>query len=275
MISVIIPAHNEAALIGQCIGAVLASRDVDAVDIIVVANGCQDATVAIAIDCQAAVEARGWQLQVLDLASGGKLGALNAGDAAAKSGNRVYLDADVVMSADLLAQLEQVLEQETAVYASGKLQISPPQNRISRAYRRIYQRVPFMRFGVPGAGLFAVNAAGRARWREWPDIISDDTFARLMFAPDERIGVAATYQWPIVEGLANLVAVRRRQNTGVAEIAQNYPELLKNDDTPKIGFSGVLKLALSDPLGFLTYAGVAVIVKMTKSQGGTDWRRGR
>jgi len=275
MLSVIIPAHNEAAMISGCIAALLASRGDFPVEIMVIANGCSDDTVAIARALQDKVTARGWRLVVLDLPEGGKLAALNAGDSAAQGDARVYLDADVVVSRDLLAQLAQVLGRPEAVYASGKLQIPQPESRFSRAYGRIYRQVPFMRHGVPGAGLFAMNKAGRGRWAEWPDIISDDTYARLMFAPSERVGVAAPYGWPIVEGLTNLVAVRRRQNAGVDEISQVFPELLQNDDTPKLGLAGVLKLALSDPLGFAAYAGVAMIVKLTKRQGGTDWRRGR
>lgn len=283
MLSVIIPAHNEAALIGTCLASLLESHVECAVEIIVVANGCTDETVAIAQTYRAAAEARNWRFTVLDLAEGGKLGALNAGDQAthhADQGSaRVYLDADVTISADLLGQLAQVLARDTPTYASGKLQISMPKSRISRAYRRIYRRVPFMRQeehdGVPGAGLFAINCAGRARWEAWPDIISDDTYARLMFASHERVGVAATYDWPIVEGLANLVAVRRRQNAGVAQIEALYPALLSNDDTSKLGIFGLLKLALSDPLGFAVYGGVAMIVKLSKSRDGTNWRRGR
>ncbi len=43
---------------------------------------------------------------------------------------------------------------------------------VSRAYARLWARVPFMARGVPGCGLFALNAAGRARWGDWPAIIS-------------------------------------------------------------------------------------------------------
>ena len=275
MLSVIIPAHNEAALIGPCLQTVLESNGDMQIEIIVVANGCDDETVSIAQSYQEQTQALGWELTVLDLAKGGKLGALNAADEVARGDQRLYLDADVLISTALLKQIHVMLECSQPRYASGTLIIPRPNSFVSRAYRATYQKVPFMQQGVPGAGVFAMNAAGRARWGGWPDIISDDTFARLHFSAGERFKVKATHQWPLVEGWKNLVAVRRRQNAGVDEIREKYPELLANDDTPNLGLSGKLKLAASNPVGFAVYAGVALVVRLTHAKGRGDWSRGR
>lgn len=275
MLTVIIPAHNEANFIGPCLQAVFRSDGDLHGEIIVVANGCDDNTVEIAQNHSSDAKSHGWNLIVIDLAKGGKPGALNAGDQAANFDQRVYLDADVIVSPPLLAQIFTILEKPEAQYASGTLCIPRPASFISRAYCAIYRQVPFMTHGVPGAGLFAMNGAGRARWGEWPDIISDDTYARLMFAPHERVKVAAKYDWPIVEGWMNLVAVRRRQNAGVDEIRSRYPDLLANDNTPKLGKFELLKLAISHPLGFLIYAAVAFSVRISRPKDRGDWRRGR
>ncbi len=274
MLSIIIPANNEAAHIGACLSALLASTGPDGVQVIVAANGCSDATVALAEAFHSQAEAQGWQLSVMDLPALGKIGTLNAADEAARFGSRVYLDADVVVEPDLMAQLFDALDQEAPVYASGQLQLAPAQSWTTRAYARIYARVPFVTDGVPGAGLFAVNAAGRTRWAEFPDIISDDTFVRLSFAPNERIGVPAGYSWPLVEGFSNLVRVRRRQNAGVAQVGALFADLIHNDDKHSLGISGIAKLAMSDPLGFAIYGGVSLMVKLRPQQG-TDWERGR
>lgn len=275
MLSVIIPAHNEAALIGRCLQAVLSASGDMPVEIIVAANGCDDETVSIAQSYQMQTKALGWKLTVLDLPKGGKLGALNAADEVARGEQRLYLDADVLISTALLDQIHAMLECSQPRYASGTLIIPRPNSFVSRAYRATYQKVPFMQKGVPGAGVFAMNTAGRARWGEWPDIISDDTFARLQFSAEERFKVKATYQWPLVEGWKNLVAVRRRQNAGVDEIREKYPELLANDEIPNMGLFGKLKLAALNPVGFAVYAGVALAVRLTQPKGRGDWRRGR
>lgn len=272
MLSVIIPANNEAALIGRCLTALLASTGAGPVQVIVAANGCTDQTAAIAHGFAVQAKARGWQMLVLDLPEGGKPGALNAADAVAIHPARAYLDADVTVSPGLLAQTITALSTPQATYASGQVRITG-QSRVSRAYAAIWARVPFMRQGVPGCGFFAVNGAGRTRWGAFPPIISDDTFVRLQFLPSERVLVAASYDWPIAEGFSNLVRVRRRQDAGVAQVAALYPAILANDETPVLGKSGLLRLALSNPVAFLIYAGVALRVRL--SPGGTEWSRGR
>lgn len=272
-LTVIIPASNEAAGIGGCLSALLASDPVAGdIDIVVVANGCRDDTAARARAMIPAAAARGWPMQVLDLATGGKPGALNAGDAAAQGAARIYLDADVTVSPALVTQLARIIGRPEPAYASGTLRITG-HGAAARAYARVWARVPFMAQGVPGCGIFAVNAAGRARWGAFPEIISDDTFARLHFAPAERHAVPAPYDWPVAEGFAALTRVRRRQDRGVAEIRERYPVLGAQDDTPPLGGGGMVRLALRDPAGFAVYAGVALAVRLRRGDPG--WSRGR
>ncbi len=274
MLSVIIPASNESALIGGCLAALLASRDVPGgVEVIVVANGCHDDTAARAQGFAAQAKGRGWTLRVIDLPTPGKLAALNAADAEATGDMRAYLDADVAVSPALLALSVVALARPEAAYASGLVNITARATWASRAYARIWRQVPFMRQGVPGCGYFAVNAAGRARWGAFPAIISDDTYVRLQFTAAERHLVAAAYDWPIAEGFGALVRVRRRQDAGVAEVAARWPALMANDGTPPLGLRGLAALALRDPLGFAVYAGVALRVRL--APGGADWTRGR
>ncbi|MFY0619870.1 glycosyltransferase [Shimia sp.] len=274
MLSILIPANNEAAHIGVCLQAVLASDGPQATQIIVAANGCSDDTAKIAKSFAGTATAKGWTLDVLELPALGKMGALDAADAVATFDTRAYLDADVIVDRALMGQIAEALNTDTPRYTSGALRLAPAESKATRAYARIYAQVPFVIHGVPGAGLYAVNAAGRARWDKFPGIISDDTFVRLNFTPEERIGVAAGYDWPLVEGFRALVKVRRRQNAGVAEVAQRFPELLKNDDKYRLSTGQKLNMALRDPLGFLVYASVAVAVKMM-GQSQSGWERGR
>ncbi len=274
MLSILIPANNEAAHIGPCLEAVLASDGPEVAQIVVAANGCKDDTVQIAESFGTATERKGWSLTILDLPAVGKMGALNATDAAANFGNRAYLDADVLVDPALIGQIAEALNTDAPRYASGKLRLSRAKTWATRAYARTYSKVPFITHGVPGAGLFAVNATGRARWKEFPGIISDDTFVRLNFAPVERIGTAAGYDWPLVEGFAALVKVRRRQNAGVNEIKARFPELLINDDKFTLSLGRKLTMMMRDPLGFSVYAAVSMVVKLSP-QKSSSWERGR
>jgi glycosyltransferase involved in cell wall biosynthesis len=283
LVSVLIPAHNEAAYIGSCLDAVFTSDPLpgDAEgEVLVLANGCSDETAAQA---RAVQPPEGWKLKVLEQAEGSKLGALNVGDAAARGDVLVYLDADVTVSPQLIPQLTAALTAgpSTAAnrcvprYASGSPQVPRAQSAITRAYARIWTQLPFFTNGVPGFGIFAMSRAGRQRWEDWPDIIADDIFARLNFAPTERIRVPATYNWPMVEGLRNLVRVRRRQNAGVAEIGQRHPNLAKNEDKPRPAKADLLRLMATDPAGFVVYALVAAAVKTPLFASSKRWTRGR
>ena len=273
MISILIPANNEAGYIGACLDALLVQETARTVELIVAANACTDQTVAIAQGYAERFAQKHWRFEVLDIPQAGKPGALNRADAAASGGMRVYLDADVVMSPSLLEELAQVLDRDEPAYASGKMVVAPAQSWVTRAYGRIWTQLPFMTDGVPGAGLFAVNAAGRTRWGDFPDIISDDTFVRLQFAPEERIGVAASYDWPLVEGFAALVRVRRRQNAGVAEVARLWPEIMEREGKVPFTWPLLIRLAGGDPAGFAVYAAVSQATRCQRWDMG--WVRGR
>ncbi len=270
IVSILLPAHDEGAWITACLQAVMASDPMPPgwrAEVLVIANGCSDDTADRARQVGGA--------RVIELPQGGKLNALNQGEAQAQGEILIYLDADVIVSPPLLAGLVRALDTAVPRYASGQPQVSRARSWITRAYARLWVELPFLHTGVPGFGLFAMNRAGRARWDDWPDIISDDTFARLQFGPDERVRVPATYDWPMVEGFANLVRVRRRQDAGVTQIRADYSHLLTNDDKVALSRAGKLRLLLRNPLAFAVYAAVALAVKSPLFRSQSRWARGR
>lgn len=273
-LSVIVPASNESAYIGACLQAVLGSEALPEGrrEVLVIANGCHDDTAARAAAFTDAASAAGWQLRVITLEQGSKPAALNAGDGAASGAVRVYLDADVVVSRPLLAQIARALDTDAPRYATGTARIAPPRSKVTRAYARFWQRLPFIHSGAPGFGLYAVNASGRARWGAFPDIISDDGFVRVNFAPQERLQLPAGYDWPMAEGLLRLIRVRRRQDQGMAELARLYPELIGNENKPAPDYAALLR---ADPLGFAVYGFVALVVRLTKARNAGRFARGR
>lgn len=277
MLSVIIPANNEATWIGRCLEALLAQRpdDLRHIEIVVAANGCVDATVPIARAYEDRARARGWEFVVLDIPEGSKPGALDAGDRAASGDMRLYLDADVVCGPDMLARLCAALDGPEATYASGELIVAPARSWVTRRFADLWRRLPFMTSGVQGAGLYAVNKAGRARWDTFPRIISDDGYVRLLFRPEERIKVDAPYLWPMIEGFTGLVRVRRRQDAGMRELAENFPELIGNESKRPLRVPDHLRLFVAAPASYLVYAGVLSTVRLSRSRHGRSWIRGR
>lgn len=272
---IIIPANNEGRFITPCLAALLAQDTSHRLSVIVAANACTDDTVTQTEAQIPAFEARGWDLRCLDLAEGGKVHALNTAEALLPDPGvaRAYLDADVICDPGLAEEVALALAVDTPLYATGTLQVAPARSWATRAYGKVWVRLPFVQDGAVGAGFFALNGAGRARWGAFPDIISDDTFVRLHFAPDERIEVPARYHWPMVEGVRALIRVRRRQNAGVDQIAARWPALMQNEGKSRLGKTGFLRLLRQVPIALAVYLTVHVAVRIGKPA--TEWSRGR
>jgi glycosyltransferase involved in cell wall biosynthesis len=232
-ISIIVPAKDEAKIVGACLRALVLQSHPGPIQVIVVANNCTDRTAAVARRFMRAFRRRGWDLDVLELRVAeqphrSKPSALNAGDSVAAFRHRVYLDADIELSPDAMSVI-------AAAFAEGVLFCAP---RIetsggcstSRAYSRIWSRLPAVTEDVIGAGVYAVHGDGRARWGTFPNITADDKFARLHFARSERVVLAgASFQIRMPAGFRELVAVRGRWTRGNWELANAFPELTRGD----------------------------------------------
>lgn len=229
----IVPAKDEARVIGACLRSLEAQTYLGPVQVVVVANNCSDHTAAVSRRFSGGFERRHYDLDVLELElprrqQGTKPGALNAGDDAAVFGHRVYLDADIELAPDTLSVI-------AGAFADGVLFCAPriettAGSYASRAYARIWSTVPCVRDDVIGAGLYAVHRDGRARWGAFPAIVSDDKFARLHFAPSERVVLHdAWFRIRMPADFRELVAVRARWIRGNWQLAAAFPELAAGD----------------------------------------------
>ena len=274
---VILPAANEERYLGPCLASLYEQRAAPPLHVIVSANGCTDGTVAIARDHIAAFAARGHVLVCLDHPWPDKIAALNRAEAAIPpalvNASRLYLDADVTCDPDLCAQLASALATDEPAYATGKLVVTRSSSVVTRLYAAVWEQTPFGRSSALGAGLFAVNAAGRHRWQMFPPAISDDTFVRWCFAPSERVEVPAKFHWPMVSGLTDLIRVRGRQDHLVQQVRTTFPELEQNEDVPRPSWATLFPLALRQPVKFCVYYAICVAARLLCNTG--KWARGR
>jgi glycosyltransferase involved in cell wall biosynthesis len=237
MISIIIPAHNEAAVIARSLQTLLTGASPDEFEIIVVCNGCSDNTAEIARRFAPAV-------RVLETEVPGKTNALNLGDAAAHSFPRIYLDADVLISLEAIRTLAKRLADGDihAVAPTPVLNVTHC-SRLVRAYYAVRSCLPSARQGIGGSGVYALSAAGRARFSLFPNITADDAYVRLQFLPAERATmpyVHSTVYAP--RTLKDLLAIRTRIYYGIAELAHRFPETAGNADVSNNrALIGVLK----------------------------------
>lgn len=242
-LTIVIPAHQEAEVIGACLASLVAQEcDLEA-QVIVVANGCADETVEVARGFQASMAQRGFSLDVVQLEDAGKPDALNAGDLIAWHDDRIYLDADVELSPNALASIARA-------FARGVEFCAPeirPQARtyFGAAYGRVWQELPYVAHDVVGAGMYAVSAEGRRRWDSFPDIVADDKFARLHFDRAERVVLdEANFAIHLPSGFIEIVRVRSRWIRANRQLAREFPQLTSSDGAR---LAGLVRFVLTRP----------------------------
>lgn len=178
--AVIVPAHNEAAVIARTLRPLAHLAASGAMEIIVACNGCTDKTAAIAASFPG--------VRVIEISESSKTAALNAADAACSCWPRLYLDADIEIIPEAVVQVFEHLG------AAGSLAARPAfrydtvgADMIVQAYYRARMRMPAMHRHLWGAGAYAVNAAGHARFPEFPSATADDAFVDSLFGQDEKV----------------------------------------------------------------------------------------
>lgn len=177
--SIIIPAHNEATIIGRLLDAIPRQIDGNALQIIVACNGCTDDTAGVA--------RRHHGVTVIDVPVASKIAALNAADAAARAFPRLYVDADILMTPRTVADLVRALKLPGALYASPPTRMETTGRPwLVRAYLAFWRHLMTVRGEYTGAGVFGLSEHGRARFGQFPDVIADDTFVQDLFSADER-----------------------------------------------------------------------------------------
>lgn len=279
MLTVIIPAHNEQDVIADCLNGLLVQRCAPhAIEIIVCANGCVDNTVQICQSYSDQFAARGIAYQLLQTSTGNKNNALNIADSAASNAARLYLDADVICSPELLQQSLCAIDTDEPVYFSGTLSIPAGASFFSNAYGKIWSAMPYVRNIVTGIGCYGVNKAGRALWQEFPKIHSDDKFVRLLFSDAQCKKLEAWYEWPVPQGLLNLIKIRTRWNKGNKELQTRFPDLSFGNTSRYKADKSSIATMLSHPLQtlvFLFVYGTAALLASLSKESQIKWIRAR
>ena len=220
MISIIIPAHNEEAVIRSTLATLLDGLDPDHAEVIVVCNGCDDRTAAVA-------ESFGSPVHVIEIETASKIEALNVGDSEASGFPRIYLDADIEIDAASVAQLVEVLQRPGAAAAEPVPRIDTSRSSLLvKAYYTVAVALHGQRPGDIGCGLYAMSEDGRNRFALFPDVIADDAFVRAHFAADELVHVTTASS--VVHAptrVEDLLQIKTRSRLGTVELQRKYPKL--------------------------------------------------
>jgi glycosyltransferase involved in cell wall biosynthesis len=272
--SVVIAAHNEAAVIGRCLDALLRQDTGDALDITVAANGCTDATVNLA-------RQRG--VRVVEVDQANKAIALNRGDLVAYGYPRIYLDADIEVPPGAIETFTEVLT--TAVSAVAAV----PRRRIDvrgrplivKAYFAINSRLPAFQQGLFGHGMIALSERARARFDRFPIMVADDLFLDSLFSPTEKISVdsvevVVAAPWRTSDLIRRLVRVRRG-NDAMRRAGREGTVSAHVRDVDRLAWlrSVVLPHPSLAPasLVYVLITGLATVLARRKPRLGDDWAR--
>jgi glycosyltransferase involved in cell wall biosynthesis len=279
--SVVIPAHNESAVIGACLTPLAPLAADGTVEVVVVCNGCTDDTARVARSFPG--------VRVVELAVGSKPAALRAGDRAVDASGvgprvgaalpRMYLDADVVLAPEAARAVLASLDGS----AGGAVAARPPvrydatgSSPLVRRYYRARARIPAVLGSLWGAGVYALSAAGRARFGEFPDLVADDLWVDQLFAPGEVEIVdcpPVTVRAPA--RTADLLKVLRRTYRGKAEHHATQPGTAY--ETSGRTARDVGRLARSGPSGLVdatVYTGLVVAARVLQRLARTErWER--
>ena len=177
--SVIMPAFNEEAGIGGALRVLTEIPEFGSeMEIVVAANGCSDRTAEVA---------RSFGVRVVEIATPSKTAALNAADEVATGDVRIYLDADVPATAELLRALAAAVGRPGIEAAVPRPVVDTSASTWPvRAFYAINSRLPVFRGRLFGRGIIAVSTAARYRFARFPEITADDMVLDAVVAAAEK-----------------------------------------------------------------------------------------
>jgi glycosyltransferase involved in cell wall biosynthesis len=239
-VSIVVPAHNEEAVIGRLLNRLLESVLPGELDVVVVANGCTDRTAAVA-------GSFGSGVRVVDRAIPSKREALRVGDNEARSFPRLYVDADVELGTADVRRLCEAVSDPGILAAAPEREFDMARSRWAvRWYYDVWTRLPEVRRGLFGRGVLAVSDAGHRRIAALPPVMADDLAVSLAFADNERAVVSgATVLIRPPRTWVDLLRRRVRAEIGTSQLER---EGAMPSTSARTSPSDLLRLVRLDPL---------------------------
>ncbi len=213
--SVVIPAHNEAATIARNLRALRVGMAADDLEVVVVCNGCTDATAAV-------VQRADPRARVVQIAEPSKAEAVRIGNLATDVFPRVHLDADVELTGAAVRELLTPLGHERVLATAPRREVSREGcSRWVRWYYDVWEALPNVEAGLFGRGVVVLSDRAQERVDALPRLMSDDLAMSDSFAADEKLVVdsaVAVVRAP--RTVRDLVRRRIRIVTGLAQARQ-------------------------------------------------------
>jgi exopolysaccharide biosynthesis WecB/TagA/CpsF family protein len=177
--AVLIPAHNEEAVLGRTLARLAPYAAAGRIEVIVACNACDDNTAGVARSFPG--------VTVLEIAEASKTAALNEADRVATTWPRLYLDADIEIQPAALSTVFSALGSAGALAARPEFNYDSRQAHwLVRSYYRARYRMPSQREHLWGAGVYGLSRQGRNRFSAFPHLTADDLFVDSLFTAGEK-----------------------------------------------------------------------------------------
>ena len=249
-VSVVIPAHNEARVIGKTLRSLLAASGVH--EIIVVDDGSDDATEAVA---------RRYPCTVMSQPQSGKAIALNNGVAAATGDVIVVIDADTIVSPELIETMAVHFVDGGVGAVAGNVKVGNRRRLLARLQALEYivslnldrraQAVLNVVAVVPGAaGAFRRSALLSSGGFVDDTLVEDaDLTVMLLLAGWRIVYEPAAVAWTEApESTNDVIRQRRRWSYGTVEVAAKHAPTMLNGRHGRVGVIGLPWMVLSQVL---------------------------
>ncbi len=217
MATVIVPAHNEAGVIEDCLNSIIKQKRVD--NIIVACNGCTDNTAEI-------VKQKFPAVVCLEIQKPSKVNALNEAEITAnKLGINYpifYIDADTQLSNNCISQITKTLKDSNILLAAPTPIIDTSKSSwLVKKYYQIWVNLPYIKEGVIATCSYIITEQGRQRFKKFPEIINDDGYVRCHFKNNEISNITGTeiyIQAP--RDILSLIKIKTRARLGNMELSR-------------------------------------------------------
>lgn len=246
--TVIIPAHNESAVIARTLAPLAPLAKLGVIEVIVACNGCTDDTAGIARSFEG--------IRVVESQIPSKVAAMNLADSIATHYPRLYLDADIQISVSALRLTFEYLSVPGALSARPAFEYDLANASWPvRAFYRARRRIPMTNQALWGAGAYGLSREGRQRFKGFPAVTADDLFIDQLFSQFEK-QVIPTIPVKVItpQNLQSLRAILRRNYRGQHELAgasptrsssvRSFGQLLSSISGPRSALDALVYTAL-------------------------------
>lgn len=235
MATVIVPAHNEASVIENCLNSIINQKGID--HIIVPCNGCTDGTVEL-------VRTKFPSVICLYIEKPSKTNALNVAEEKAKelgvSYPIFYIDADTQLSENAIQHITKSMDGSTIQLAAPTPIIDTSHSSwLVKTYYKVWLNLPYIKEGVIATCSFIVSENGRKRFDKFADVIGDDGYIRGHFKNSEISNIdGAEVFITAPKDIFSLIKIKTRARLGNMELLarkmcpviekKDYGNIMKN-----------------------------------------------